>query len=109
MNGTAETLVRRTATALPRSSRGVLLTQLLTWGLALVTTSIGSVLLLVHTANGWAETATGSGEYVSQSFALWPAGLVLLGVGTAGLIATAIAQMFTRADTNRDTSLPAER
>lgn len=49
----------------------------------------GIVLTSIGTAEQW--TPIGDGQFDVTFLAVWPAGLVLLGVGLLGVIATAIA------------------
>lgn len=50
---------------------------------------VGIVLTTIGTAERW--TPIGDGQFDVTYLAVWPAGLVLFGVGLLGLIATAIA------------------
>lgn len=65
----------------------------LTWTLAWVIPLLALIIGIPLTANGTSEiwTPVGGDSYDVTTLAIWPAGLVLLGVGLLGLTATAIA------------------
>lgn len=59
------------------------------WAVPLVSTIVGIVLVADPTVSLW--SSDGSTQFLASTLDVWPAGLVLLGAGTLGLTAVALA------------------
>ncbi|MDF2992981.1 MAG: hypothetical protein K0S37_3495 [Microbacterium sp.] len=90
--------MRRLSRSLPRA---------LAWAVPLLATTTGAVLASVNTLTIWISRgyeSAGVETFAADTIAVWPMGLVLIGVGVLSLTATSLVEMLRAEEASRHPS-----